>query len=72
MKYLGVILDQELRFKEQAAYTISKGSKWAMQARRLSRPSSGMPHTYARQLWNAVAVPKMLYAADVWCNPICR
>jgi len=30
-KYLGVIIDSKLRFKEQAAYAIGKGTKWTNQ-----------------------------------------
>ncbi|OSX55960.1 hypothetical protein POSPLADRAFT_1106853, partial [Postia placenta MAD-698-R-SB12] len=68
-KYIGVILDQELRFKEHAAYALGKGQFWAAQLRRLSKPTQGMPLRFSRQLYLSVAVPRMLYAADVWCAP---
>jgi hypothetical protein len=40
-KYLGVILDQNLKWGEQLAYVQEKGSKWAVQIRRAARPSWG-------------------------------
>lgn len=68
-KFLGVILDQELRWKEHVAYAIVKGTAYALQLRRLSSTASGMPMKLAHQLYQAVAIPKMLYAADVWFTP---
>jgi hypothetical protein len=66
-KHLGLILDQELQFQEHAAYAFAKGSRWVAQFQQLSHPSNGIPPKFARQLYLAVAVPKMLYAADVFC-----
>lgn len=71
-KYLGVVLDQELRFREHTAYALSRGTAWVLQFRRLSRPTMGMPPRYARQLYKAIAVPRMLYAADVFLTPLTR
>jgi hypothetical protein len=71
-KCLGVILDQELHFREHAAYTLAKGTDWVMKFHRLSKPSSGMPAKFARWLFNGIAVPRMLYAADIVCTPILK
>jgi hypothetical protein len=68
-KFLGVLLDDELRFKEHAAYALAKGTKWAGQIKRMSKMSRGMHGQHARALYYAVALPSMLYAADVWCTP---
>jgi hypothetical protein len=69
-KFLGVILDQNLNFKEHANYALGKGEKYAAQLRRLAQKRRGVPGRLARNLHNAVVLPKMLYAAEVWCNPI--
>jgi hypothetical protein len=69
-KFLSVILDQNLNFKEQANYTLGKGAKYAAQLRRLAQKHRGVPGRLARNLHNAVVMPKMLYAAEVWCTPI--
>ena len=67
-KFLGVLLDDELRFQKHAAYAIAKGERWAAQVKKLSKVTKGMHGTYARRLFYSVAAPSMLYAADVWCT----
>jgi hypothetical protein len=37
---------------------------------KIVKPSAGMSHKYARQLYSAVAVPKILYTVDVGCSLI--
>ena len=66
-KYLGVILDQNLTWKTHQAYAVEKGTKWAAQIRRIARPAWGITPKYARRLYISVALPRILYAADVWC-----
>jgi hypothetical protein len=68
-KYLGIILDQNLNWKEQLAYVQEKGSKWVSQIRRAARPSWGLTPRAARRLYIGVATPRILYGADVWCIP---
>src|SRR5271155_4343362 len=50
-KYLGVIINSELRFKEQAAPAIGRGTKWTNQTRRLGRTAKGMKGGLARRLY---------------------
>jgi ribonuclease HI len=69
-KYLGVIFDQNLKWTTQLAQVTEKGSKWASQIRRATRPSWGITPSYARRLFIGVALPKVLYAIDIWCTPI--
>jgi len=66
---LGVVFDQNLNWKEQHAYMIEKGTKWAMQIRRLARPTWGLTPGNARWLYISVAIPRILYVIDVWCVP---
>jgi ribonuclease HI len=68
-KYLGIVIDQHLNWKAQHAYAIEKGTKWASQIRRVARPSWGITPKYARRLYIGVALPRILYGADVWCGP---
>ena len=56
-KYLGVILDQKLSWKEQLAYVIGKVSNWVAQIRRVTRPSWGLMPKLARKLYIVVALP---------------
>ena len=68
-KYLGVIFDQNLSWKQQHAHMIGKGTKWAMQIRRLAKPSWGLTLGNTRQLYISIAVPRIIYVIDVWCTP---
>lgn len=68
-KYLGLMIDQHLNWKAQHAYAIEKGSKWASQIRRITRPSWGITPKYARRLYIGVALPRILYGSEIWCGP---
>lgn len=68
-KFLGVIMDQELKFDEQAAAALKKGQAYLAQYRRLTQHSKGVGSKYMRRFFQSVAIPKMFYAADVWCIP---
>jgi ribonuclease HI len=67
-KYLGVTFDQHLKWTTQHAQVIDKGLRWASQIRRAARPTWGITPKYARRLYISVALPKVLYAADIWCT----
>ena len=69
-KYLGVYFDQHLSWAAQHAHVIEKGSKWAAQIRRATRASWGLSPKYARRLYISVAIPKVLYGADIWYPPV--
>lgn len=68
-KYLGVYFDQNLNWKAQHAHAAGKATKWVSQIKRLTRPTWGIRPSHARRLYISVAIPKVLYAADVWCVP---
>ncbi|KAJ3474388.1 hypothetical protein NLI96_g12485 [Meripilus lineatus] len=69
-KYLGVILDRKLRWKEHAEDAISKGTKTMLAINRLSKTNFGLPHHLTRQLYTAVVLPKIEYGLPVWFEPI--
>jgi hypothetical protein len=66
-KYLGTIVDQNLNWKVQQAHAMEKGIKWAAQIRRLTRSTWGLTPKYTKCLYISVVIPRILYAADVWC-----
>src|SRR6202522_577188 len=68
-KYLGVIMDSELCFKEQAAAAIGKGSRWANRAGCLAKVAKGVKGSLARRIYYGAVVASMLYAVDVWGAP---
>ena len=71
-KFLGVLVDNSLRWKEQNAAALAKGQDWVLQFGRLSKPTKGASRSNMRRLYLAVAVPRMLYAADVFLTPETR
>lgn len=68
--FLGLVVDEELRFREHSAKVLAKGTAWVQQIGRLSKIAQGMTGQYARQLYLNVAVPQMLYAVDIFSTPI--
>ena len=69
-KFLGVILNQELHWKEQANYSLGKGMEYAILMRCISGASWGTPSKLTRQLYQAVVIPRVTYAASVWMKPM--
>jgi hypothetical protein len=67
--FLGVQIDRELRWREQGAHAIAKGQEWVARMGRMARVSRGVTSNYLRQLYMAVALPRILYAADIFLNP---
>jgi hypothetical protein len=64
-RFLGVIIDHELRWKEQGASMVAKGLAWAAQIQRIARVTRGVPPFLIRWLYLAVVVPRIMYAADI-------
>jgi ribonuclease HI len=68
-KYLGIQIDSQLRWKEQTQRATANATKWILQFRRLTRVNSGVKAKLMRQLYLAVALPKITYGIDVWYTP---
>jgi Reverse transcriptase (RNA-dependent DNA polymerase) len=69
-RFLGVTFDQELCWSEQAKSALGKATKWTLMYQRLAKQSTGTGSKFMRQLYLAVAVPKLTYMVDVWYTPI--
>ena len=65
-KFLGIMINQGLHWHQQADYALGRALKWVMAYRRLARAASGINLWLMRQLYTAVAIPKMTYMIDVW------
>jgi hypothetical protein len=65
LKYLGVLIDHRLSFKEHARYASRKAAMTAAALARLM-PNIGGPRMPARRLLVAVAKSSLLYAAPIW------
>ena len=71
-KFVGVAFDQELRWRVQAERVVAKATKWTLATHRLARPMVGISSQQMQQLYQAVAIPSFMYAADVWFTPVQR
>ena len=65
-----MFLDQELRWREQANYALAKGTQYTLLMRHISGNSWGAPMHLTQQLYQAVVVPRVTYAASIWIRPI--
>ena len=68
-RYLGVLLDQNLNWKEQEANAVKKGTIWTAQIRRAVRSEWGLTPKHAKRLYTSITIPRTFYAIDVWCPP---
>ena len=68
-KYLGVYVDQHLSWNTHIAHAVKKGTNWSTQIRRVTAPSWGLTPKHARKMFISVAIPKILYAVDIWGTP---
>ncbi|KAJ3792571.1 hypothetical protein GGU11DRAFT_660801, partial [Lentinula aff. detonsa] len=67
--FLGILMDQQLRWKEQHSAMIKKGQRWISQFKRITKLRTGLTAQLVRQLYKAKALPRILYAADVTLMP---
>jgi hypothetical protein len=65
-KYLGVMFNPKLCWTSHCTKVVASATWWSFQVARLARVSGGMPPSCIRQLYNTVAVPAIMYAADIW------
>lgn len=68
-KYLGILINTELRWKSQTLRATEKAMKWVLMYKRLTKPSTGVQLSLMRQLYITVGIPKMTYALDAWYTP---
>ena len=68
-KFLGVLVDSKLNFKQHADYALAKGTTWLQQFGRLARPKNGLRAKHVLTLYKQMLLPAMLYAASVWLVP---
>ncbi|OCH84477.1 hypothetical protein OBBRIDRAFT_741574, partial [Obba rivulosa] len=69
-KFLGILVDRALRFREHVAYSLAKGTKWVAQFKRVMRPCFGLSYRLSKRLYFSIAVPSFLYAVDVFITPV--
>ena len=68
-KYLGVTFDRKLKFRSHSDNIVAKGTKYALAIAGIAKSSWGPSFKHLRQLFTAVAAPRMDYGAIVWHRP---
>ena len=71
-KLLGVTFDSRLSWTIQHVRVREKATKFTAAFRRFTRATSGIRPAEALKLYNAVAVTRICYAADLWYTPPLR
>ena len=69
VKYLGVIFDRKLSFKQHIQYASKKGTNFALAMSRIAKCTWGAAYQQTRTLFTSVVAPRMDYAAIVWHKP---
>ena len=65
-RFLSILFDPKLRWKAQHERAAHSAETWINLVKRLARTASGISAGGMRQLYLAIAVPKITYAAEVW------
>ena len=68
-KLLGVYLDVKLMWTAHHNHVLKRAVRWTALFCRMNKITRGLPQRCARQLYLAVAVPRITYAADIWYIP---
>lgn len=69
-RYLGVILDKELRWHAHVDSVVAKSTAAVLAIGRLASGRFGLPHRFIRNLFISVVRPKMEYGAVLWYTPV--
>ena len=65
-RFLGVLFNPRLKWNAQTEQATRSAEAWINLIHQLARTSRGISAKGMRQLYTAIAVPRMSYAAEVW------
>ncbi|KAF9051257.1 hypothetical protein BJ165DRAFT_1524220 [Panaeolus papilionaceus] len=68
-KFLGIHIDQELRWKHQNSAVTAKAMLWASQIYRLTKNRGGVAYKNIRRLFIGTAIPRITYGIEVFDPP---
>lgn len=68
-KYLGVIFDHTLSFRQHIQYAAKMGTEFGLAISRIAKCTWGTAYQQTCTLFTSVAAPRMDYAAIVWYKP---
>jgi hypothetical protein len=65
-------MQASLSWSKKWSTAIARAAKWSQACARVMRAKWGLTIALARQLYTAVCLPRVLYAAEVWAAPTRR
>jgi hypothetical protein len=74
MKYLGIILDSKLKFREHLTYITEKCTKLIFTLSKSAKLNWGLNHEALKTIYTGGILPLLLYGAPIWAkflNKIC-
>jgi hypothetical protein len=66
MKYLGIIFDSKLTFRERINYMAEKCTKLIFALSKSAKLNWGLKHTALKTIYTGGILPLLLYGAPVW------
>jgi hypothetical protein len=70
MKYLGIIIDSKLNFREHIIHISSKFTKLIHALSMLAKQNWGLSHAALHTIYKGAILPLMLYGAPVWIEAL--
>jgi hypothetical protein len=70
LKYLGIILDSKLSFRDPITYTAEKCSKLIFALARSAKLNWGLGCAAIKTIYTGALLPLLLYGAPIWVNAI--
>lgn len=70
LTYLGVVFDSKLKWRRHLTNAVSKANKRLMIAKRIAGNTWGLSDEIRNNIYKAIYLPTLLYAAPVWVEAI--
>jgi hypothetical protein len=72
LKYLGIIIDSKLTFREHINYITEKCSKLIFALSKSAKINWGLSHDTLKSIYTGAILPLLLYGAPVWVNALIK
>jgi len=66
MKYLGIIIDNKIKFSEHISYAAERCTKLIHSLSKSAKVSWGLKHEALKTVYKGAILPLLLYGAPVW------
>ena len=72
LKYLGIILDTKLTFREHINYITEKCSKLIFSLSKSAKFNWGLSNDALKTIYTGAILPLLLYGAPIWINALIK